>query len=296
MDFKELISSGWANHEGDGESVAESLAEHVGLVTDGSTALQFAALASHTIGEHLGDWPRAAGLLARAVDPLPRDEAIAMPLGNLAVAQFFAGKHTNALATETAAATLAGDGALAAVVRIRMLISSGLMAMNRHDECAAIFRAALGLADALPEGAASERAVAITANNLGGSLLDVSDRNEDQTSLMLEAAAAARKYWLRVGTWENDERADYMLALVHSAAGRHGEALTFATRALATIAANGEEKVDEAFIRLAAAAAHRGLGDRESHSRELAAAEALAADFGDAGLVSWFEGEAAKVR
>jgi hypothetical protein len=164
------------------------------------------------------------------------------------------------------------------------------------DDCAAVYRAALALGETLPEGTPADRAVAITSNNLASELVEAADRTADQTGLMLTAASASRTYWLRGGTWENDERADYLLALTHRAAGRHDEALEYARRGLATIAANGEEPVDEAFLRLSAAAAHRDLGDGEAHARELAAAETLAANFDNPGLVEWFESEAQKVR
>lgn len=296
MEFEELISAGWRDHEKDTATVAASLEEHHELVTDGKQATQLAALANHAIGEHLGDWRRAAGLVGKVVGRLTPGPDLVAPLGFLAVGRFLAGDAAAAVATETEAAALAGDDGLVAVARTRMLLAAGLIAAKRAEEGYALYRAALALVDRLPEGTPADRAVAITSNNLASGLLEKPERSEGETELMIRAAEAARTYWVRAGTWENDERADYLLALVMNAAGRPAEGLGFAERGLATIRENGEEPVDEAFLRLAAAGAHGKLGDEAAHARELAAAEALAAEFPSDGLKNWFESEAAKVR
>lgn len=110
---------------------------------------------------------------------------------------------------------------------------------------------------------------------------------------MERAANASRLFWLRVGNWVNDERADYLLSLVHTALGRADDGRAFAERGLQTIADNGEEKVDEAFLHLACARAGRTQGDDAAHGESLARADALAAGF-DAGLKDWFAGQRVK--
>ena len=125
------------------------------------------------------------------------------------------------------------------------------------------------------------------------------ERTEAQSALMEQAAQNARTYWLRVGNWVNDERADYLLSGVYHTLGRPEEGKTYAERALATIAANDEddkEKVDEAFLHLARAAACRDLGEGDEHAASLAHAEKLAAAFEGDWLIDWFQEELAKAR
>ena len=117
---------------------------------------------------------------------------------------------------------------------------------------------------------------------------------------MAQAAEAAHAYWNRVGTWVNDERGDYLKALVYSALERPAEGRACAERGLHTILENreqgDEEKVDEAFLLLARAGACRNLQDSEAHAASLAGAEAIATTFDKQGLTDWFNEELAKVR
>jgi hypothetical protein len=83
---------------------------------------------------------------------------------------------------------------------------------------------------------------------------------------------------------------------VRNALGNHDEGLKVAERGLKTIADNGDEPVDQAFLHLAAAVAQKGLGDTEQHAAEIAKGEALAEKFEDDGLKKWFAGELKKSR
>src|SRR5204862_1909458 len=141
-----------------------------------------------------------------------------------------------------------------------------------------------------------DRTIAVSSNNIASALLDFSDRTSELDDFLEKTAQAARTWWLRAGDWRNDERADYLLALVANALGRHDEALAFASRGLATIRAGGEENVDQAFLHVARARAHRGLGETGEAAREIEAAEALGRGLGDAGLERWLADEIAKVR
>ena len=57
----------------------------------------------------------------------------------------------------------------------------------------------------------------------------------------------------------------------------------------------GEEPVDEAFIRLAAARSHIGLSDMKSAEQPLATADALAGAWSEKSLTTWYQGERRKV-
>ena len=120
------------------------------------------------------------------------------------------------------------------------------------------------------------------SNNLASELLERETRTPAQDGWMDRAARAARTFWLRVGDWQNDERADYLLSMVHTALGRPADGRACAERGLATIAANGADPVDAAFLHLARARACRDLEDRAAHDAAMARAEALAAAFDDA--------------
>ena len=157
-------------------------------------------------------------------------------------------------------------------------------------------RSTLAIASAEKERRTSDRALAVTSNNLASALLERPDRTEEQTELMMTAARAARTFWLKAGDWTHDERSDYLLALVHNAVGEHDAALGHVDKALQTIAANGAEPIDAAFLHLARAVALRGLARFEEHAAAVDAAETLARNFTDPGIVEWYRGELAKAR
>ena len=291
MTLDELIQQGWSDHDPHAADVADRLEANVELVTDAAGAASFMNLASHTIGDHLGDRARALRVCEAAYGRL-EGEAAEAPLLYLAVARRLADDDAGA---DAARAELGDDPAND--VRIGMLVAQGRMHAGNWDAATALYTAQLEAADALPEGHAAERAVAVTSNNIASELLGLDHRSEAQDALMEQAAKAARTYWVRIGTWVNDERADYLLAGVHTALGRPTEARMYAERGIQTILdGDGEEKVDEAFLHLARAAACRDLGALDDQAASIAHAEALAKDFEGEWLTSWFEGELAKAR
>ena len=137
--------------------------------------------------------------------------------------------------------------------------------------------------------------MAVTNNNLASELVEAENLDAAQTRLMLNCATAAHTFWKRCGTWVNEERALYLLALAHNRAGDHQVGLEHAQAALDVIAANGDERVDEAFIRLAAADAHQGLSDAESATEFLAAADELVEAWSDESLVAWYQRDRKRV-
>jgi hypothetical protein len=296
MELNELIQSGWARHENDTAALAADLEAHAVQVTDAEQAQPFVMLASHAIGEHLRDWPRAAALVRRVVEPLPREAPASGPLAALAVSEYMAGRVTEAAALELEAARLADGGPVSSFIRSRTLIASALIGSGRLDEGARLFEAVLELAAAQgDQKLPSDRAIAITANNLASSLLDRPQRTEAETAFMLRAAEASHIYWMKAGNWENEERAEYLLALTNNAAQRPEVALRHAEKGIAVIQANGEEVVDEAFLNLALANACRLLERRPAYDKALARADEIAEGFEREGLKTWFAEERAKV-
>ena len=141
----------------------------------------------------------------------------------------------------------------------------------------------------------SDRSMAVANNNLANELVESEKLDPKGAQLMVECAEAALMFWKRCGTWVNEERALYLLALVQNRQGSHQAGLQAAQSALRVIKKNGEEPVDEAFIRLAASVAFIGVSDIESAREQLAHADALVESWSDESLVSWYQNERAKV-
>jgi len=291
MELKELIQQGWADHDPKSAEVAERLEANVELVNDDAGAAGFMNLASHTIGDHLGDRDRARALCEAVVEHLG-EEAGGNSMLFLTVARRLAGDEA---AATTSHARMGEDPANE--VRVGMLVAQGHMHAGDWDAAGTLYGKSLKAADGLPEGHAGERVSAVTSNNIASEVLNLPARSEAQAALMERAAHAARTYWLRIGNWVNDERGDYLLSQVHTALEEPTEGRMFAERGLQTILDNGGgERVDQAFLHLARAQACRDAGALDDQRASLAEAEALAKDFEGEGLVSWFDGELAKAR
>jgi tetratricopeptide (TPR) repeat protein len=295
MNFDDLINNGWARHDKESAALATDLEEHHALADTPQRAVALLGLSNHTVGYHMKDWPRALRLCERVIARFGPEPALSPVFGSLAIAQFMAGDEAAALASECKAVELSAEP-LSAMVRTRVLIARELADAMRLDEAAKLYEAAVALARSRTKKLGCDRAIAVTSNNLAGNLLEKQDRAPQEDAMMLAAAEAAREFWMKSGgTWENEERAEYLLALVKNALGRPDEGLKHALKGLEVIAANGPEKVDEAFLNLAVARAYRLKGNGSAHKDALARADALAAGFGDKGLADWFAGERTKV-
>jgi hypothetical protein len=293
MDFAELIQSGWQRHDSDSAALADELEARAPLADDADKAAQFLSLANHTIGMHLGDWTRAAALSERVVDTLQEPDKAGTALSELAIARFMAGDVSGALGTESRAAAVA-EVPLASLLRTRVVLSAMLVENGRIEDGAKVYRGIMELARAQNEKLPSDKAVAVTSNNLASALLHKADRGEAENALMHDAAEAALEFWKQAGTWINEERAEYLLALVNNATGDAEQALDHATRGLKLIADNGEEMVDEAFLNLALAHACKLMGNQQGYEGALLRADELAAEWHDEGLKAWYAGERAR--
>lgn len=293
MSLDQLIQECWKDHADDTVAVAARLEVAIELVRDAQQAAQYSNIVNHVIGEHLNDWTHAANLVSSVVAKLKDEPAASATWAALCVAQTLAGDITEAIVAESRALAVAKAHPLATLTRVRMQLVTGLMGLKRSDEAAKVYLAALEMADQIGDKSSADRSIAVTSNNLASELCEKANRSKEQTALMLKAAHAARAAWLRAGDWMNDERADYLLALTHNAAGLHGQALEFAKRGLATIASNGKEDVDAAFLHLTSAKAQGALGHRNERDEELTKAEILAESF-DEGTRDWFNKERAK--
>jgi len=290
MTFDELIDRGWDRHAEEAKAVADLLEQHAALAADATQAATLLRLSNHTIGEHLREWPRAGKLAAAVVSAVPEAGAAVAPLTSLAIARFMSGASRDALAAQVRIVLLDAGNAASIIARIAVEVGAHSTAAGDLDRGRTLYESGLALARVHAD-AATHRAVAITSNNLASDLLARNLRGDAETRLMLDVAHAAREFWLKCGTWVNEARAGYLLALVYNAAGQPDTARGHGTHALALLEAHGDEKVDEAFTRLALANSSRLLGDRPGYDRHLALADDLAAAFADAGLKEWFASE-----
>jgi hypothetical protein len=241
---------------------------------DGAEAIR---LAEHVWLAHAGD---AAGLQA-FVDALPP------ALGQDA--------HTAASVQRVrlALAWLAGQPlpALDDTLRWRVLqnVVLAMAVQGRPAEAQALLQA--DEAAALAQGPADAgKAFAATANNVASHLQDGPRGDAARDTLMLTAAAVARRAWASAGGWMQVERADYRLALCHAAAGQGAEAVAHARSCLAACVAAGDQAdaLEHFFAHEALLRAHRAAGDSVSADAAVQRMQVLLADIPEAdGLRAW---------
>jgi len=292
MELEELINGGWGRHETETEAVASELEEHVGLVADPGQAAAFSALASHAVGEHLGDWARAARRIEGAVNGIQDDPALTSSLILLGVSLEFGEDADGAAAAFDRARALAGDDAVVGV-RTHLARASAYMGVGTSADLLREHQSAMEIVGEMSETASVDRLVAIVSNNVASHLMGQRELSREEADGMLRVAGVAKASWTRAGDWVNHERADYLMALVHNRISEWAEGLAAADAGLATISTNGEEKVDEAFLQLARAQALAGLGEDADRDGALQRADALAADW-DEGLKGWYDSQRVK--
>jgi hypothetical protein len=288
-----LLYDGFGDHDSEGERYADELEAAAQAEVPAKHLVQFAKVATHTIGEHLGDWPRAARLATRLLAASTPSAETAKAWGHLYVARTLSGD--GAAAAEAEIAFCRGQGAdfRLAVVEMKFMLVAALVGSDRAAEGAAIYRGALDLARELGE-AAPNRAIAVASNNLATELLEATSRTSEEAELMQIASEASHEFWLKCGDWLNDARGDYLEALVANVLNRPSAALDHVERALSLITANGGAAVDETFLHLARAHALRLAGDEAASASELALSDEDALGWDDDGLVSWYAEERAR--
>jgi hypothetical protein len=290
-----LLDNGFAYHDTDSERFAAELEAAADEARSSPAHLvRYLRFSMHTIGEHLGDWPRAVRLADRVLDGQASDSATAKAWAHQSVARLLAGDGVGAADAELTYLAAAGDDFRAPVVEARFMLAAALVGSRRPHEAAGVYEGALALARTLG-AAAPARAIAVASNNLATDILERAERSAAETALMRQAADAAHEYWLRCGDWTNDERALYLKAMVANAVDDPSTALRLAERALDIIAEHGGEQVDETFLHLTRAHALKLAGDADASERALAEADAGAATWDEEGLRSWYAGERARV-
>jgi hypothetical protein len=286
-----LVQDGWSYHDTDGERLAAELEAAAAGIVDDAHLPEFMRLATHTIGEHLGDWPRALRLAETVIRG--RGSAGAPAWSILSVARFMAGEPAMAMHAELRALSAAGGEHLDTLLEGRFMLAAALVGSGRAAEAAYIYEAALGLARHA-SGARAPRAAAVASNNLAFDLLEAPARSPDEDALMRSAAEASHEFWLRCGDWVNEEKALHLRACVANALGARDNALRLSQEGLEIIAANSERPIDAALLRLERFKAFAAVGERASSLDELELADLAADKAPNPELRAWFSEERAK--
>jgi hypothetical protein len=286
-----LLRDGFAYHDTQSERLARELEAAAAGPVPAAQLVRFLHIANHTIGEHLGDWPRASALGGKALSGREPDTATAEAWGKLAAARFLAGDVAGATEAEMTAVRAARDWRTG-YIDAKAALAVAMIGCGQIDRATPVYLGVLALARS---GEGAHRGLAIASNNLASELLERPTRSPSQDTLMTLAADAAHEFWLTAGDWRNHERALYLRALVANALGDAHKARELADKALALIKAYGEAPIDETFLHLARANASAKLGEVEAHRHDLAIADKASQSWIDAGLKSWFAEERAKI-
>ena len=289
-----LLYDGFGEHASDGAHYAAELEKAAAGEVPAKHLVQFARVGVHTIGEHLGDWPRAKALAGRLLQGRSPDAETARAWGHFYVAAMLCGDVAGAAEAEIAFCKGLGADFRAAIVEMKFMLVAALVGCGRAGEAGAIYQGSLELARNLGE-AAPHRTIAVASNNLATELLEAPSRTDAEVALMRRASAAAHEFWLSCGNWLNDARADYLEALVANVLGEPATAMLHIDRSLSLIGAYGGAPVDETFLHLARAHALRLAGDDEGAASALELSDSDAEGWDDEGLSAWYAEERSRV-
>ena len=269
MDFDTFLDRAWNEHATQPAAVAARLLpEGLPLAQTDEQVAQFAFLAQHVQGLHLGRWAEALALQQQlaALPQVPADGSTAQALQRHRTVLRLAAGETDALPADTPPNERARFDALTAA----------MLTYADATRASALLQQAEAACAALPDADPAVRALAVGANNTAGHLHDEATLGPAQLALMLQAAHLARRAWARAGTWLEVERADYRLALSCARAGAFDEARAHAQACLAAVQAQEPPAPAlefffawEALARVAAAA-----GDEAGRARGVSAAAA----------------------
>ena len=193
-------------------------------------------LANHTIGEHLGDWARARQFAERVCS---RDHLRSAEAGaHLAVARYMDGAMAAAQQAEIESLGAAQDST-SAYLASKALLGSALTGSGRFADAGFVLSAANELASRQDYPMASDREMAVVNNNVASAIYAAEDLDAEHHGLMLSCAEAALRFWRICGTWMNEQRALYLVALVSNRLADFHQGLEHALAALGVIEANG---------------------------------------------------------
>jgi hypothetical protein len=293
--LEELLNNGWDYHGTESERLARDLEAAAEKEVLPGLLPSFLHLATHTIGEHLGDWVRALRLGKRVLDGQTPVFETAKAWGRLYVAAVLAGDCLEAANSELSYLKAAGDDFGAALLDMRFTLAGALVSSKRASDGARLYRSALDLVEQIRQSAFLDRTIAVASNNLGWELFEMSSRTADEDALMQLSAEMSLKYWLRCGNWINEQRALYFKALVANVTGSPEVGLAHADEALVVIDRHGERPLDAALLHLSRALSLAALGDNIGRYRAICDADAAASKLTATNLKAQFAIERTKV-
>ena len=267
MDFATFLNQGWSDHAAEPEAVFARCPDAATLVEGPEQLVALAILAAHVGGEHLGRWRDGAAFLDALRDhaAYQADSDAARQIHVSKAALHLASGDPDTAERELAAALSPQHHAASPKVRMLATASAALAGRGRTAEAMGMFRQALESAAYDPPATdPAARALAVTGNNLAVELEQRADRDAAGTELMKTAAATARTYWERVGTWVNVKIAEVRLAHAHLAAGEAAVALVHARAALSLCDAEDAPDAHRFYPWVAEALALDGLGRRDA--------------------------------
>lgn len=287
MGIDDFIDTAWTDHAGRAANVAARLEAQTARIETASQVAPYAGLATHVLGEHLGEWERGIRLLhaLRALRACRGDAAATATLARHEAALRYASGDTPPF------------DALAPDERIAAMASAASMLSGRADWTRALRTlddAIWGAEAGLPAGSPAIRALAVAGNNIAAALEGKSDRSAEQTRAMLTAAQTGLTYWRRAGTWLEEERAEYRLARSMLQAGEPAGAALAAQRCLDVCSANDASALERFFGQVALALTQRALGQVASFEASRTQARAWYAQV-PADEQSWCAGDLAEL-
>lgn len=293
--LQKLLDDGWTYHDKESERLARELEAAAVAGVGSDLLLPFLHLATHTIGEHLGDWVRAFRLGRFILDGRAPTFDTAKGWARLQVAAVLAGDSVEAAELELVYLRATGGNLEAALLDMRFLLIGCLASSKRLAEAARLYANAVVLLEQIDSTDSLDRTVAAVSNNLGWELYETTSRSPGMDMLMRLCAETSLKSWLKCGNWINEERALYFRALVSNAVGDPRSALADADKALAIIDTQGQRPLDAALLHLARASALAMLGDENGKSRAIIDADAVASKLTATDLQEQFASERAKL-
>lgn len=293
--LERLLDDGWDYHDKESERLARELEAAADEGVSSEFLAAFLLLATHALGEHLGDWTRALQLGKRVLDGHAPAYETAKAWGRLYVAAILAGDHIEAAVSELSYLKAAGDDFGTALLDMRFMLTAALVGAKRAGEAARLYRSALDLVGQIRPSPLLDRTIAVAGNNLAWGLYEMRSRQASEDALMRLAAETSLESWRKCGNWINAQRAHYLNALVANATGDPTSGLAQADAALAIIAANGERPLDGARLNLARAVSLAALGDYNGKALAIGDAEAAAAKLTATDLRAQFAAERAQV-
>src|SRR5215472_12568878 len=132
MTVEALVDAGWDYHDRESARLADELEGGIeGTRAAPASWVGFLRLANHTIGEHLGDWPRARRLAEAVLAGKRPNAETAKAWAHLSLARLLAGDGVAASEAELALLNASGPDFRAAAVETRFLLVAALVSGQR---------------------------------------------------------------------------------------------------------------------------------------------------------------------